>query len=136
MQKGTYYILSISSFILCLVQWSPWAPWPAREDAPVAQETTAGELPAGEAPDGAAEGDTPEAPATEEAAEKTPPAKEEKKKAPWKPILVYLGVGVHWFGIEQHFWTTILAGCALTFLAAAVFLGEDDGDADADDEDF
>ena len=136
MKKGTYYILSISSFILCLVQWSPWAPWPVKEEAPVVQETVAAESPAGEAPDAQAKSDTPEAPATGEAAEKTPAGKEEKKKTPWKPVLVYLGLGVHWFGIEQHFWISILASCAITFLAAAVFLGEDDDDDDEDDEDF
>ena len=139
MKKGTYYILSISSFILCLVQWSPWAPWPVKEkeDAPVVQETAAAESPAGEAPEAQAKPATPEAPATDGAAEKTPAGKEEKKKATWKPILVYLGLGVHWFGIEQYFWTSILAGCAITFLAAAVFLGEDDDDDDDDDdEDF
>ena len=63
--------------------------------------------------------------------------------APWpavkeggaKPNFSYLGADVHWLGLEQHFWTSILAGFTLTFLAAAVFSGEEDED-DEDDEDF
>ncbi len=88
MKKGTFFILSIVSFLLFLLQWSPWADWPREAGS-----------------EGA------------------------------KPVFSYLGLNVHWFGIEQHFWTTVLAGFSMTFLAAAVFLGEDD-DEDDDDEDF
>ena len=31
---------------------------------------------------------------------------------------------VHHFSIEQHFWTSILAGFTITFLASAVLCGE------------
>ena len=88
MKKGTFFILSIVSFLLFLLQWSPWADWPREAGL-----------------EGA------------------------------KPVFSYLGLNGHWFGLEQHFWTTAFASFAVTFLAAAVFLGEDD-DEDEDDEDF
>ncbi len=88
MKKGTFFILSIVSFLIFLLQWSPWADWPREAGV-----------------EGA------------------------------KPVFTYLGLGVHWFGIEQHFWTTVFGAFAATFLGAAVCLGEDE-DEDYDDEDL
>lgn len=135
MKKGTYFLLSLASFILCLLQWSPWAPWPVPQEDPVARETALAEVPATEAPAQGAKADTPKVPAAEEAAGKKPSGGEEAKKAPWKPAFAYLGADTHWLGIEQHFWTSFLAGFAITFLAAAVFSADDEED-DEDDEDF
>ena len=45
----------------------------------------------------------------------------------WPPmfgLLEGLENKVHHFSIEQHFWTSILAGFTITFLASAVFFGE------------
>ncbi len=45
----------------------------------------------------------------------------------WPPmfgLLEGLDNKVHHFSIEQHFWTSILAGFTITFLASAVFFGE------------
>ena len=45
----------------------------------------------------------------------------------WPPmfgLLEGLENKVHHFSIEQHFWTSILAGFSITFLASAVFCGE------------
>ena len=44
--------------------------------------------------------------------------------APMFGLLEGLDNKVHHFSIEQHFWTSILAGFTITFLASAVFCGE------------
>ena len=74
MVKFVFYFLSLFSFVLFLLQWSPWAD--AERD--------------------------------------------------WKPVFEYLGFvnKVDYLTIPQHFWTSILAGCTITFLASAVFFGE------------
>ena len=43
----------------------------------------------------------------------------------WKPVFEYLGFvnKVDYLTIPQHFWTSILAGFAITFFASAVALG-------------
>ena len=46
------------------------------------------------------------------------------KVPPMFGLLEGLDNKVHHFGLEQHFWTSILAGFTITFLASAVFCGE------------
>ena len=46
------------------------------------------------------------------------------KVPPMFGLLEGLDNKVHHFSIEQHFWTSILAGFTITFLASAVFCGE------------
>ena len=78
MGKFLFYFLSLFSFVLFLLQWSPWAD--AERD--------------------------------------------------WKPVFEYLGFvnKVDYLTIPQHFWTSILAGFAITFFASAVAHGGHDID--------